>query len=129
MAGNIFSFNNDVTIKVHTHDNVPMTRYAEFIEYLNDEKPILMLNGEFVAYETDDSGWHQADKKYAVEPVAEVGIVGKNDEEFMCRVEVDDEKLMHALACAGMMRSGISTYEIEADKSKKFFRMTFRRMW
>ena len=111
MAGNIFSFNNDVTIKVHTHDNVPMTRYAEFIEYLNDEKPILMLNGEFVGYETDDSGWHQADKKYA------------------CRVEVGNEKLMHALACAGMMRSGISTYEIEADKSKKFFRMTFRRMW
>ena len=62
---------------------------------------------------------------YAVELVAEVGIVGKNDED----IEVDDEKLMRALACAGMMRSGISTYEIKAVKSKKFFYLTFRRMW
>ena len=129
MAGRVFSFNEDVSIKVRTHDNIPMTRYAEFIKYLDNEKPILMLNGKFVAYETGESGWHQADKEYAVEPVAEVGIVGKNDEEFMCDIETDDEKLMYALASAGMMRCGISTYEIKADKSKKFFHLTFHRMW
>lgn len=28
MVDNTFSFNNDVTIKVYTHDNVPTTRYA-----------------------------------------------------------------------------------------------------
>ena len=129
MARHAFSFNKDVSIKVHTHDNVPMTRYAELIEYLNSEKPLLMLSGEFVAYETDDSGWHPADKKYAVEPVVKV-IIGKQDRKgvIMCRLEVDDVELMHALACAGMVGSLIESYELKADKSKKFFYLTFHEM-
>lgn len=128
MIDNTFSFNNDVTIKVHTHDNVPMTRYAELIEHLKDEKPVLMLNGEFVAYETDDSGWHQADKKYAVEPVANVVFVGQDGKNIVCHLEVDDVELMHALACAGMMATLIFSYEVKADRSKKFFYLTFRNM-
>ena len=128
MADNTFSFNSDVTIKVHTHDNVPMTRYAELIKHLNSEYRVLMLVGEFVGYETDDSGWHQADKKYAVEPVAEVAFTGQDGKLIMCRIEVDDAELMHALACAGMMRSIIDSYEVKADKSKKFIWLTFRKM-
>ena len=128
MAQHIFSFNKDVNIKVHTHDNVPMTRYAELVEYLNSEKPLLMLSGEFVAYETDDSGWHPTDKKYAVEPVAVVVFVGQNGKNIVCHLEVDDVELTHALACAGMMGSLIESYELKADKSKKFFYLTFRAM-
>ena len=128
MVDNTFSFNNDVTIKVYTHDNVPMTRYAELIEYLNSEYRALMLVGEFAAYETDDFGWHQADKKYAVEPVVEVAFSGQDDKHIECRVEADDVELMHALACAGMTRSIIDSYEVKADKSKKFFHLTFRKM-
>lgn len=128
MAQHIFSFNKDVSIKVHTHDNVPMTRYAELVEYLNSKKPLLMLSGEFVAYETDDSGWHPTDKKYAVEPVAVVVFVGQNGKNIVCHLEVDDVELTHALACAGMMGSLIESYELKADKSKKFFYLTFRNM-
>lgn len=43
MVDNTFSFNNDVTIKVYTHDNVPTTRYADLIKHLKDEKPVLVL--------------------------------------------------------------------------------------
>ena len=89
MVDNTFSFNNDVTIKVYTHDNVPTTRYADLIKHLKDEKPMLVLNGEFVAYETDDSGWHQADKKYAVEPVANVAFAKQDGEHIICRIEAD----------------------------------------
>lgn len=128
MVDNTFSFNNDVTIKVYTHDNVPTTRYADLIKHLKDEKPVLVLNGEFVAYEPDDSGWHQADKKYAVEPVADVAFAKQAGKHIICRVEVDDAELMHAVACAGMMGSLIDEYEVKADRSKKFFRLTFRKM-
>ena len=128
MVDNTFSFNNDVTIKVYTHDNVPTTRYADLIKHLKDEKPVLVLNGEFVAYETDDSGWHQADKKYAVEPVADVAFAKQDGKHIICRVEVDDAELMHTIACAGMMATLIFSYEVKADRSKKFFYLTFHKM-
>lgn len=128
MVDNTFSFNNDVTIKVYTHDNVPTTRYADLIKHLKDEKPVLVLNGEFVAYETDDSGWHQADKKYAVEPVADVAFAKQDGKHIICRIEADDAGLMHAIAYAGMMGSLIDEYKVKADRSKKFFRLTFRKM-
>ena len=126
MADNTFSFNNDVSIKVHTYPDVFTTRYADLIKHLKDEKPMLVLNGEFVAYETDDSGWHQADKKYAVEPVADVAFAKQDGEHIICRVEADDAQLMHAIACAGMMSTLIFSYEVKADRSKKFFYLTFR---
>lgn len=128
MVDNTFSFNNDVTIKVYTHDNVPTTRYADLIKHLKDEKPVLVLNGEFIAYETDDSGWHQADKKYAVEPVADVAFAKQDGKHIICRIEADDAGLMHAIVCAGMMSTLIFSYEVKADRSKKFFRLTFRKM-
>lgn len=126
MVDNTFSFNNDVTIKVYTHDNVPTTRYADLIKHLKDEKPVLVLNGEFIAYETDDSGWHQADKKYAVEPVADVAFAKQDGKHTICRIEADDAGLMHAIACAGMMSALIFSYEVKTDRSKKFFYLTFR---
>ena len=92
MIDNTFSFNNDVTIKVYTHDNVPTTRYADLIKHLKDEKPVLVLN------------------------------------HIICRIEADDAGLMHAIACAGMMSTLIFSYEVKADRSKKFFRLTFRKM-